>query len=105
MSAGTDIRAEQKRKHWRWSAYLSCALLLIILAWPRPKYQAEGSAYAIGAFTGAVVFALGIALVGRFVYVRLIRRDDRAFWSPWIFVAAVAIEAFARAGEVSSTSS
>jgi hypothetical protein len=37
----------------------------------------------------------------RFVYVKLIRRDGRPVWSPWLVFTAGVIAFFAKAGRVS----
>ena len=91
-------RKERKRSHWRWSGYLTGAFFLILGSLPTAEDRDEGTAYAVGAFFGALAIPLAIAFVLRFVYVKLIRRDGRPVWSPWLVFVAGVIAILARAG-------
>ena len=103
-TAHAEIRKERKRNHWRWSAYLTGAFFLALLAFPSTEDQEEGGAYALGAFLGALAVPLGIALLLRLAYVKLIRRDGRPVWSPWIFAIALPLALMAKAGDLSQQS-
>jgi hypothetical protein len=100
MATRAEARSERKRNHWRWSAYLTGGFLLALLSLPTAEDRAEGGAYALGKFFGALVLPLAIALALRLVYVKVIRRDDRPVWSPWIFAIAVPLALIAMAGRL-----
>ncbi len=93
-------RKERKRSHWRWSGYLTGAFFLILGSLPTAEDREEGAAYAAGAFFGALVIPLAIALVLRVAYVKLIRRDGRPIWSPWVVFAAGVIAILVKAGQL-----
>ncbi|HZB34553.1 MAG TPA: hypothetical protein VE440_00635 [Gaiellaceae bacterium] len=100
-TAHAEIRKERKRNHWRWSAYLTGAFFLALLSLPTAEDQEEGRAYAAGSFYGALAVPLGIALILRLLYVKLVHRDGRPVISPWLFAIAVPIALMARAGQLS----
>jgi hypothetical protein len=97
-------RKERKRSHWRWSGYLTGAFFLILMSLPTAEDREEGGAYAVGAFFGALAVPLAIAFVLRVIYVKLIRRDGRPIWSPWLVFTAGVIAFFAKAGRLSQDS-
>jgi hypothetical protein len=97
-TAQAELRKERKRSHWRWTGYLTGAFFLIVASLPTAEDREEGTAYAVGAFFGALVIPLAIALVLRVIYVKLIRRDGRPIWSPWVLVIAGVIALLAAAG-------
>jgi formate hydrogenlyase subunit 3/multisubunit Na+/H+ antiporter MnhD subunit len=94
-------RKERKRSHWRWTGYLTGAFFLILASLPTAEDREEGAAYAAGAFIGALAVPLAIAFVLRVVYVKLIRRDGRPIWSPWLVFVAGIIAILASAGRLS----
>jgi uncharacterized integral membrane protein len=100
-TAHAEIRKERKRNHWRWSVYLTGAFFLMVLAFPSARDQEEGGAYAFGTFVGALAIPLGIALLLRLAYVKLIPGDGRSVWSPWIFVVALPFALMAKGSELS----
>lgn len=91
-------RKERKRNHWRWTGYLTGGFFLLVSSLPTAEDREEGVAYAAGAFFGALVIPLAIAFAIRVVYVKLIRRDGRPIWSPWLLVIAGVIALLAAAG-------
>jgi formate hydrogenlyase subunit 3/multisubunit Na+/H+ antiporter MnhD subunit len=97
-------REDRKRSHWRWSGYLTGAFFLILGSLPTAEDREEGAAYAAGAFFGALVIPLAIAFALRLVYVKLIRRDGRPVWSPWLVLVAGVIALLAQAGRLSQES-
>jgi hypothetical protein len=97
-------RKERKRSHWRWTGYLTGAFFLILGSFPMEDDREEGVAYAAGAFLGAAVIPLAIALVLRVAYVKLIRRDGRPIWSPWVVFVAGVIAILAKAGRLNQES-
>jgi hypothetical protein len=103
-TAHAEIRRERKRNHWRWSAYLTGAFFLALLSIPTAEDQEKGGAYSAGAFFGALAVPLGIALILRVLYVKVIRRDERPIISPWLFAIAVPIALVARVGQLSNDS-
>jgi formate hydrogenlyase subunit 3/multisubunit Na+/H+ antiporter MnhD subunit len=104
MATAVEPRKERQRKHWRWSGYLTGAFFLLVFSLPTGEDQEEGTAYAVGAFFGALIVPLAIAFVLRLVYVKLIRRDARPVWSPWLVFVAGIIAFLARAGRLSQES-
>ncbi len=99
-----ETKRERKRKHWRWSAYLTGALFLLLLSFPAAGDQDEGASYALGSMFGRVVIVLGVALGLRALYVKLIRRDGRPIWSPWVFAIAVPLAVVVTAGRLADQS-
>lgn len=84
---------------WAWGASVALYLLLGVPNLLRNRDEAPG--YAAGAFVGGLASALLVALLIRFIYVRVAAKD-RQLWSPWVFVIAAAIllvAALGRAGE------
>jgi formate hydrogenlyase subunit 3/multisubunit Na+/H+ antiporter MnhD subunit len=71
---------------------------------PESGVAADGAAYAAGAFFGALIIPLAIAFALRLVYVKLIRRDGRPVWSPWLVFVAGVIALLAQAGRLSQES-
>jgi hypothetical protein len=102
MSVPAETQKQRKRKHWRWSAYASGAFLLVLVSLPGPEEQSRDSAYRAGEFMGTLLFPLAFALLVRLAYVKLIRRDGRPVWSPWVFAIALLVAAMARAGRHTS---
>src|SRR5919108_929604 len=102
MATAVEPRTERKRKHWRWSGYLTGAFFLLVFSFPTAEDQEEGTAYALGAFFGALALPLAIAFVLRLAYVKLIRRYGRPVWSPWLVFVAGIIAFLARAGRISA---
>jgi hypothetical protein len=98
-TAPAELRKQRKRGHWRWTGYLTGAFFLIVASLPTAEDREEGAAYATGAFFGALVIPLAIAFVLRVVYVKLIRRDGRPIWSPWLLVVAGVLAVLAKAGQ------
>jgi hypothetical protein len=96
-----EPRKERKRNHWRWSGYLTGGFLLLLASIPTADDREEGGAYAAGAFIGALAVPLAIAFALRFLYVKLIRRDGRPVWSPWLVFIAGVIAILAKAGRLS----
>jgi formate hydrogenlyase subunit 3/multisubunit Na+/H+ antiporter MnhD subunit len=103
-TAHVEPRAERKRNHWRWSGYLTGAFFLVLGSLPTAEDREEGTAYAVGAFFGALVIPLAIAFALRLAYVKLIRRDGRPVWSPWLVLVAGLIALLAQAGRLSQES-
>ena len=103
-AAHVEPRAERKRSHWRWSGYLTGAFFLVLGSLPTAEDREEGAAYAAGAFLGALVIPLAIAVALRLAYVKLIRRDGRPVWSPWLVLVAGVIALLAQAGRLSEGS-
>ena len=104
MSAAVEPRKERKRKHWRWSAYLTGLLFLVLLSLPTADDRdGEGSSYVIGYVFARVAIILALALLVRAAYVKLIRRDDRAIVSPWIFAIAVPVALVLAAGRAAGS--
>jgi uncharacterized integral membrane protein len=101
MATQVEPHSDRKRKHWRWSAYLTGAFFLVLLSLPTAEDRDEGGSYALGVFFGALALPLGIALVLRLIYVKLIRRDGRPVWSPWIFAIALPLAVVGMAGRLS----
>ena len=100
MTTATEPLKERRRRYWRWSGYLTGGFFLLLFAIPPSDDRDEGAAYALGAFVGALAVPLLIALVLRLAYVKLIRRDGRPIWSPWLLVIGAVIALMARAGEL-----
>jgi hypothetical protein len=101
MASAVEPLKERRRKHWRWSGYLTGGFLLLLASLPTAEDREEGGAYAAGAFVGAVVVPLAIALGLRLVYVKLIRRDGRPIWSPWVLVIAGVMAILVKVGRLS----
>ena len=105
MSSAAEPLKERRRKHWRWSGYLTGGLLLVLASLPTAEDREEGGAYAAGAFVGALVVPLAIAFALRLVYVKLIRRDGRPIWSPWVLVIAGVMAILVKAGRLTGEES
>jgi hypothetical protein len=103
-TAPAELRRERKRSHWRWTGYLTGAFFLIVASLPTAEDREEGTAYALGAFFGALAIPLAIAFVLRVIYVKLIRRDGRPIWSPWLLVMAGVFAVLAAAGRAGQDS-
>jgi hypothetical protein len=103
-TAHVEPRAERKRNHWRWSGYLTGAFFLILGSLPTAEDREEGTAYGVGTFFGALLIPLAIAFALRLAYVKLIRRDGRPVWSPWLVFVAGLIALLAQAGRLSQES-
>ncbi len=83
-----DASDEQRRRRRRWQiwGYVLGAFCLLLACIPTDEDEAE---YGTGgAFFGNLAVGLGVALLLRLVYVKLLRRDGRPFWSPWILAIA-----------------
>jgi uncharacterized membrane protein YhaH (DUF805 family) len=102
MSTAVQPLKERRRNHWRWSAYLTGALALLLLSFAGLEEGKSGS-YAVGYVLGRAVIVLLIALALRALYVKLVRRDDRPIWSPWVFAIAVPIALVLAAASASSS--
>jgi hypothetical protein len=102
--APVETKQERKRKHWRWSAYLTGALFLVLLSFPPADDQDESASYALGYMFGRILIVLGVALALRALYVKLIRRDGRPIWSPWVFAIALPLALVVTVGRLSSES-
>ena len=61
----------------------------------------RSTAYLLGSATGSVVAAVLVALLLRFLYVRLVRRD-RPVWSPWTLVIAAVVSLIVAVGRAGS---
>ena len=104
MASAVEPGKERRRKHWRWSGYLTGGFLLVLGSLPTAEDREEGGAYAAGTFAGALVVPLAIALALRLVYVKLIRRDGRPIWSPWVLMIAGVMAILVKAGRLSEES-
>ena len=102
MASAAEPLKERRRKHWRWSGYLTGGFLLVLASLPTAEDREEGGAHAAGAFFGALFVPLAIAFVLRVAYVKLIRRDGRPIWSPWVLVMAGVLALLAKAGRLSA---
>jgi hypothetical protein len=98
MASAVEPLKQRRRKHWRWSGYLTGAFFLVVASLPTAAEREEGTSYAAGAFFGALIVPLALALLLRLIYVKLIRRDGRPVWSPWVVFVAGIIALLARAG-------
>lgn len=79
----------RKRKRWQLAGYIAGALFLLLSCTPTAEDQEEYG--AAGAFFGNLIVGLGVALLLRLAYVKLLRRDGRPFLSPWILAIAIPI--------------
>lgn len=88
-ATGPEASEEERRKRKRWqlAGYIAGGLFLLLACSPSPADQEESGAGA--AFFANLLLALGVALLLRLLYVKLIRRDGRPFLSPWILASAI----------------
>jgi hypothetical protein len=64
-------------------------------------FDDRSTAYLVGGALGSVVAAVLIALLLRFLYVRLLRRG-RSIWSPWTVVIAAVVTLIVAVGRAGS---
>lgn len=84
--ASEEARAKRRRLQiWGYALGAFCLLLACI-----PTDEDEAEYGTGGAFFGNLAVGLGVALLLRLAYVRLLRRG-RPFWSPWILAIAFPI--------------
>jgi hypothetical protein len=93
---GAPEEEQRKRKRWQLGGYIGAGLVLVLAAVPSEEPD-EGAAYEVGAFLGGLGVSLAIAFAIRLAYVKLIRRDGRPIWSPWIVAMAAVIAVAANA--------
>ena len=98
MATAVEPKRDRRRKQWRWSAYLTGAFFLLLLSLPPADVRDEGGSVALGYVFGRLFIVLGIALLLRAIYVKLIRRDGRPIVSPWLFAIAVPLALVLAAG-------
>lgn len=70
-----------------------CALVAV-------RERSEGAGFVVGTFVGRAAATLALAALGRWLYVRFVRRD-RSLVSPWLFVIAAVIAFLALLATVS----
>jgi len=81
------------------AAWVGAVVLWLLMSIPNALRSGdENGAQTVGALFGGLLSTLVIALLLRFVYVRLMAKG-RALWSPWVFVIAAGLALLVNLGQ------
>lgn len=96
-----ESRESGRPRLWDWAVYgIGVLLIALVRVPPAEDREGKGGAYVAGYVLASVALIVGVSLAIRALYVKLIRRDDRPIWSPWVFAIAVPIALVLSAGRL-----